>query len=267
MSASTAFEILYRDYHHRVYGLCRRLLNSDTQAEDATQEAFMRAYRNFSRYDSKKPFWQWMASIASNHCIDILRRRNRTEALFSTEAEEESLTDRDASTALEMITSEEEASHINEAVAELPDKYRVPLLLAYFRELSYDEIAGELNISRNHVGVLLLRAKQQLREQLQAGQGVQPQQARQAGQEDQGQLPGAQSQISPAQNQQLQSQQPQNQQSQNQQPQRSQSQSQQPQSQQLQTLQLQNQQPQNSQSQNQQPQKSQSKSSQEVEES
>jgi RNA polymerase sigma-70 factor (ECF subfamily) len=53
----------------------------------------------------------------------------------------------------------------------LPDKYRVPVVLAYFNQLSYDEIAEQLNISRNHVGVLLLRAKQSLRTALNDADG------------------------------------------------------------------------------------------------
>ena len=55
---------------------------------------------------------------------------------------------------------------MNQLVTELPDKYRVPLVLAYFHGSSYDTIASQLDISRNHVGVLLLRAKQRLRERM-----------------------------------------------------------------------------------------------------
>ena len=57
----------------------------------------------------------------------------------------------------------EDTSALNTAIAQLPDKYRVPLVLAYFNDSSYDQIAEALSISRNHVGVLLLRAKQRLR--------------------------------------------------------------------------------------------------------
>lgn len=58
MAADVAFEILYKEYYVRVFGLCRRLLNSTTLAEDATQETFMRAYRRFGKYDTDQPFWQ-----------------------------------------------------------------------------------------------------------------------------------------------------------------------------------------------------------------
>ena len=73
MAANVAFEILYKEYYARVFGLCRRLLGSPTLAEDATQETFMRAYKYFKRYDTSQPFWRWIATIANNHCIDLLR--------------------------------------------------------------------------------------------------------------------------------------------------------------------------------------------------
>jgi RNA polymerase sigma-70 factor (ECF subfamily) len=166
VARTTAFEILYREYYGRVFGLCRRLLGSGDPAEDAAQEVFMRAYRNFSKYDASQPFWQWIATIANNHCIDQLRARGRKQALFGDEATElDELPSPDAPVLSELI-AREDAGALNEAIAALPDKYRVPLVLAYFHRSSYDDIAGQLNISRNHVGVLLLRAKQYLRDTL-----------------------------------------------------------------------------------------------------
>ena len=175
MARNAAFEILYRDYYVRVFGLCRRLLNSSQLAEDAAQEAFMRAYKNFRKYNIEQPFWQWIASIANNHCIDLLRQQTRTDALFGDEAAElEQLAAADTPVLSDLI-SFEEADSLNGAVANLRAKYRVPLVLAYFNQFSYDEIAEQLNISRTHVGVLLLRAKQRLRAALvsEGGEGVQ----------------------------------------------------------------------------------------------
>jgi len=159
----TAFEILYKDYYVRVFGLCRRLLNSSELAEDAAQETFMRAYRSFGKFDAEQPFWQWIASIANNHCIDLLRQKSRTEQLFGDEATEvEGLASPDRPVLRDLIAAED-TDMLNDAIATLSDKYRIPLVLAYFNQASYDEIAEQLTISRNHVGVLLLRAKQQLR--------------------------------------------------------------------------------------------------------
>lgn len=162
MAKHTAFEILYKEYYGRVFGLCRRLLASNQLAEDATQETFMRAYKRFGKFDSEQPFWRWIAAIANNHCVDVLRARSRSDALFGEEATEENLATTDAS-ALSNLVSAENEDVLHSAISQLNDKYRVPLVLAYFHQCSYDEISEHLGISRNHVGVLLLRGKQQLR--------------------------------------------------------------------------------------------------------
>ena len=163
MTARVAFEILYKEYYVRVFGLCRKLLNSPPMAEDATQETFMRAYRSFDKYNSEQPFWQWIASIANHHCIDVLRQGNKRLQLFGEEASELALLESGDTEAATLLIDAENADALVAAIAELPDRYRIPLVLAYFNERSYDEIAVDLDISRNHVGVLLLRAKQQLR--------------------------------------------------------------------------------------------------------
>lgn len=171
MARSAAFEILYRDYYARVFGLCRRLLNSSDLAEDAVQEVFMRAYRSFGKYDADQPFWQWIAAIASNYCIDQLRGRVRKEALFGNEIPDLEAAPNAEVPVVSALIAHEDAGALNQAIAALPDRYRVPLVLAYFHQSSYDDIAQQLNVSRNHVGVLLLRAKQRLRDRLTATGG------------------------------------------------------------------------------------------------
>jgi RNA polymerase sigma factor (sigma-70 family) len=160
MATNVAFEILYKDYYVRVFGLCRRLLNSVNLAEDATQETFMRAYRSFNRYDSSQPFWQWIAAIANNYCIDLLRQRSRTTKLFGDEEAELAQLESPHKQVLTELIDEQDADAVNTAIAQLNDKYRIPLVHAYYNDSSYEEIAADLSISRSHVGVLLLRAKQ-----------------------------------------------------------------------------------------------------------
>ena len=125
----------------------------------------MKAYRNFRKYRPETPFWQWIAAIANHHCIDILRQRNRHAVRFD---EDEELPDNDdlTDTVISDLISVQDAESLNAAVAQLPDKYRIPLVLAYFNQSTYDEIAQQLDVTRNHVGVLILRAKQQLRKSL-----------------------------------------------------------------------------------------------------
>jgi len=172
VSSKSAFGILYAEYYRRVFGLCRRLLGSVELAEDAAQETFMRAYRNFHRFDPAEPFWQWIAAIASNHCIDLMRRRSRDSAPFGDEQAELELPDETQVPVLAELVAGEDAEALNAAVANLPDKYRVPLVLAYYRDASYDEIAAQLGVTRTHVGVLLLRAKERLRVAITASREV-----------------------------------------------------------------------------------------------
>ena len=134
----------------------------------------MRVYKNFGKYDAEQSFWQWIATIANNHCIDLLRQRGRSDALFGDETVEmEDIAAVDAPVLSDLIALQD-ADALNNAIAALPDKYRVPVVLAYFNQLSYDAIAEQLDISRNHVGVLLLRAKQSLRAELIAAGGDLP---------------------------------------------------------------------------------------------
>ncbi len=158
------FDALYRAHYGRVFALCLKLLGSRPQAEDAAQEAFVRAYRCLNQYDTGQPFGRWVGGIAGNHCIDLIRRRAREPGLFADPAPE----DGDAGSAgvLDALVDAEQETQLRDAVAALPDKYRVPIVLAYFNDWSYDRIAAELGITRNHVGVLLLRGKRALRRAL-----------------------------------------------------------------------------------------------------
>ncbi len=166
MSNSAAFAILYQEYYPRVFALCRLLLLTRDGAEDAAQETFTKAYKNFRQYQPERPFWHWVASIAHHHCIDELRQRNRWQNL---EPDVEGVLDHLESpepVTLDLLISAQDQHQVRKAIDGLPEKYRVPLVLAYLAQLSYDEIAALLGISRNHVGVLLLRAKERLRAQL-----------------------------------------------------------------------------------------------------
>ncbi len=167
-----AFKALYRSHYQPVLLLCRRLLSDTAEAEDATQEVFMRAYRRFDRYDPAQPFGAWVNTIASNYCIDILRRRKRLGALLVVTDDEplDELAVDPAEGPAAGLISNFEAQAVTQAVNRLDDKYRIPIVLAYFAEASYEEIAHTLGVSRNHVGVLLLRGKQQLRRVLQEQQ-------------------------------------------------------------------------------------------------
>ena len=160
------FETEYRSCYGRVFGLCLRLLGGTVLAEDATQDAFVRAYRALDRYDPAQPFVAWVLGIARHHCIDLLRRRRGGEQRFGDEAAELAAAQSEQVEGVELLVRSERSSAVRAAIAALPEKYRVPIVLAYYSQLNYDEIAESLGTSRNHVGVLLLRGKQVLRRAL-----------------------------------------------------------------------------------------------------
>jgi len=163
MTQRVSFEELYRTHYRRVFGLCRQLSGTWDQAEDATQEVFMRAHRAFESYDPKQRFSGWILKIATNYCVDVVRRRTKERQLFGNEPVEIHEIESDRPTAVGELITAEQAGKVKDAIESLPEKYRIPLVLAYYGESSYEAIATTLGISRNHVGVLILRGKQQLR--------------------------------------------------------------------------------------------------------
>ena len=159
---------IYRRYVRRVFGLCRYMLESRESAEDATSEVFLKLQRSIESYDASIPFPRWLLRVAGNQCIDVLRRRQRGRQVI-VEVEDGAAVVEPAGTEpspLGAVLSKEERVQVRDAIARLPENYRVPLVLRYYGELSYDEIAQQLGLQKNHVGALLFRAKQELRRKL-----------------------------------------------------------------------------------------------------
>jgi RNA polymerase sigma-70 factor (ECF subfamily) len=162
-----SFDEIYRVHHRRVLGLCRHLLKSYEAAEDAAHEVFLRAQTRFSTYNTALPISSWLLGIASNYCIDLLRRKTTERRLFDLDPGDGF----DAPSArpgpLVQVLAAEQAKAVQAGLAELSDKYRVPLVLAYYNEFNYDEIGAVLGIDRARVATLIFRGKQQLREKFQ----------------------------------------------------------------------------------------------------
>lgn len=127
-------------------------------------EAFLKAQRAYATYDANLPFRRWILGIARNQCMDMLRKRRRENLVFKNGAEREWA--EPGGGPLTQLLCEERREAVRTAVADLPESYRVPLTLRYFEELTYDEIAAALDLTRQNVAVLLFRAKQRLRRAL-----------------------------------------------------------------------------------------------------
>jgi len=120
-------------------------------------------------YDRSRPFATWLLSIAGHHCVDVLRRRGTETRLFESEESEYTEPASRRPGPLGDLLAGERKDKVRGAIAALPEKYRVPLVLAYSNELSYDEIASMLDLGRNQVATLIFCAKKELRRLLSAG--------------------------------------------------------------------------------------------------
>jgi RNA polymerase sigma-70 factor, ECF subfamily len=156
---------LYRQHAAAIFRFCRRVLPTREDAEDATTEVFMKVKQKIGTYDSSRPFTAWLYKVASNHCWDMLRRRRIRQDLETGDLETLPLEHPDPSQ-LEKLQLEHTGKEVRTGLAKLPDRARMALVLRYYADMSYDEIADTLGVRRAFVGVLLLRARHQLRDAL-----------------------------------------------------------------------------------------------------
>jgi RNA polymerase sigma-70 factor, ECF subfamily len=159
---------LYRLYAPAIFRFCRRALPAREDAEDATTEIFMKVRQKLGTYDASRPFTAWLYKVSSNHCWDMLRRRRIRQDLETGDLETLPLEHPDPSQ-IERLQAEHTSKEVSKGLTMLPDRARMALVLRYYADMSYDEIADTLGVRRAFVGVLLLRARHQLREVLGEG--------------------------------------------------------------------------------------------------
>jgi len=149
-------EIVTR-YKQAVFGIAMGILGNAADAEDATADAFIRAYENLHRYDLKRRFSTWIFTIVSNLCKNRLRREQ-----LRPRVQDASEVAGGADPAVE-VAREERGRLIREALGELGFKYRAPLVLRYYGELDYKEIALILGLPEGTVKTRLHRGKVELK--------------------------------------------------------------------------------------------------------
>jgi RNA polymerase sigma-70 factor (ECF subfamily) len=154
-----AFGTLVERYQNAVYNLAYRMLGSPEEAEDAAQEIFVRIYRQLARYDPERKFSTWVLTIATNYCIDQLRRRRMQ--LVPLENIIPWARAREAGPEGEAL-SRESRDEVQRLLRELPEKYRAVLVLRYWQDLSCAEIADILKLPEGTVKTQLHRARKAL---------------------------------------------------------------------------------------------------------
>ena len=166
-----AFEEIVEIYKDKVYQVCYRMLGNPHEAEDAAQEAFIRAYVNISSFNIKLKFSTWLFRIATNLCIDRLRKKKPDYYLDAEIAGTEGLTmysQIPADTILpeKEVENMEVQEKIQHEILKLPDKYRAVIVLKYIEELSLNEISEILELPLGTVKTRIHRGREALRHQL-----------------------------------------------------------------------------------------------------
>ena len=158
-----AFTELVEAYQKPVYNLCYRMLGTAEDAEDASQETFLRAYRSMKRYDNSRPFSTWLLSIAAHYCIDQIRRRR----LSIVSIEELPVPDvPDTSPGLESTVSRnEERRRIRKLLDTLAPIDRAAVIMYYWYDFSYDEMWQARSLTMSAVKSRLHRARRAMAEE------------------------------------------------------------------------------------------------------
>jgi RNA polymerase sigma-70 factor (ECF subfamily) len=160
-----AFARLVEAYQTPVYNLAYRMLGNTVEAEDAAQETFIRAYTRLDTYDPARKFSSWLLAIASHYCVDVLRRRRMNYLSFDELPPMVELSMPRTTQPEQVVVSQQEASAVQRLLDTLPPAYRTPVVLRYWYDMSYREIAETMGVTESTIKTRLHRARAKLARQ------------------------------------------------------------------------------------------------------
>jgi len=159
------YEIIMRRYNQRLYRIARAIVRDDAEAEDVLQDVYVRAYQNLGQFENRAPFAAWLTRIAVHEALHRAKKRARLDQFDDSEFEKgfgPSMAV--ASPNPEQLTTRAELRQfLEEAILQLPDQYRVVLMMRDIEELSTAETADALSLSQENVKVRLHRGHALLR--------------------------------------------------------------------------------------------------------
>ena len=159
-----AFEELIRQYEKKVYTLCFRMCGNSEDAEEAAQDAFLALWRGIDRFRQESSLSTWIYRLATNACIDTLRRRKKQSGSVSLDDEELFVDAVDTSPQPQETVEHPEAQKLlQEGLSALPEEYRKVLILREIEGLSYTEIAESASIELGTVKSRISRGRSLLR--------------------------------------------------------------------------------------------------------
>jgi RNA polymerase sigma-70 factor (ECF subfamily) len=156
-----AFEVLVIRYQGPIYNAVLRMVRDRDDASDLTQNAFLKAYQQLSRFDPQYKFFSWLYRIAINESLNFVKRSGRQEHLEGDGVAEDLDPERSMAVA-------ELSRHVQDALMKTNPDYRAVLILRHFHDCSYEDMAAILGIPEKTVKSRLFTARKQLRELLEA---------------------------------------------------------------------------------------------------
>ena len=162
-----AYDRLMKKYHDAISNFIYRMIQDKAQVEDLTQEAFIKAFGSLASFNEEYAFSTWLYKIATNNCIDYIRRRKLQmfsidKPIPSKESDYTFELRDDSAEADGEIISNQRTRLLNQAITQLPEKYRVVIRLRHTEERSYEEIAKILKLPIGTVKAHIFRARELL---------------------------------------------------------------------------------------------------------
>jgi RNA polymerase sigma-70 factor (ECF subfamily) len=157
---------IYTTHYRHVLRVCRRFFWQPEDAEDAAAEVFLKLHRVLETRDEALPLRPWVSKVTGRHCIDKLRQRKREKGACVDGTDPSEVPDHSTPSPLSQVLRREEQLEVRGQLIRLPEKYKVPLVLRYYKQMSYSEIARALKRQLPTVKVMIFRAKEQLRRNL-----------------------------------------------------------------------------------------------------
>ena len=165
-----ALRALYEAHKDKVYSICLYYFHGEpAAAADATQQVFVKLITNIRQFRGTADFSTWLYRLVANTCLDGARRARVRRARVADEIEPDTLAG--AGSQEEDLIRAQRARLVQEALSALPPKFRLPLLLRYFEDLSYEEMAGVLRCSMGTIASRLSRGHKMLASKLEALRG------------------------------------------------------------------------------------------------
>ena len=160
MPSTPSLDSLLRDHYSMIRAICRRILLNDSDADDATQNAMIAIVRGYESFDGRSAFSTWVYRIATNAALDELRRRRRRPlSLFSNDGQQVDIADTHSD---DRQLAFEASDYLAQGLAQIPEEFRVALVLRDVADLDYEEISHVLNIPIGTVRSRIARGRGRL---------------------------------------------------------------------------------------------------------